>query len=169
MPRFSRVPCPALPCPRSPRVSSDAEPYAAFLHIFSCRIMSIAACYLGGGSRYSKCVCPLLSPHSPSPCILSPSKHHTRFFSKKRENPSSCADDSLFLLANSSSISAGATLSFVLITIILLVSPRGESSKSAIEAEISVRPPPPTPTPHAPPHTPTPNERAPFLCIPPAM
>ena len=42
-----------------------------------------------------------------------------------------------------SQISAGATLTFLLITIILLVSPRGESSKGAIEAEISVRLPPP--------------------------
>ena len=53
------------------------------------RITSIAACYLGGGSRYSN------------------------------------------------QISAGATFAFLAVTIILLVSPRGESYKSDIEEEIS--------------------------------
>ena len=52
-------------------------------------IASIAACYLGGGSRYSN------------------------------------------------QISAVATLAFLLVTAILLVSPRGEATKTDIEAEIS--------------------------------
>jgi len=53
------------------------------------RIASFAACYMGGGSRYSN------------------------------------------------QISAGATFAFVVVTVILLVTPRGGSTKTGIEEEIS--------------------------------